>query len=289
MKKKCLRLAAGSLAVLMLFSCVWPVEAAKKKKTADRAEELLMLIEPEQDVEALRDSFYEILEDASMRDAVDTTDFTLADLDGDGIRELILITDETTFDIYTGVEGEARWVGSYEQALAELYKPKTGSGVYAVRDRKGKRYVDRITIEEDDLDTELGPQLAVEQVSVTNKAGKNFKDGTLLETYDAGLFIMEGDELVLQEEEEYIFPDGNKRYLTYDDLVGLDARTLRLGRNEFYARRGRIFQSSDLGVYFRSKSWYNPTISASDFDENVFNKYEMYNINFIWEYEQKYN
>ncbi len=83
------------------------------------------------------------------------------------------------------------------------------------------------------------------------------------------------------EDEDFIFPDSNTRYLTYDECLKLDPATLRFAINEIYARRGRIFTSEDLNAYFSGKSWYNGTILAEDFDEAVFNDFEKKNIELL--------
>ncbi len=80
---------------------------------------------------------------------------------------------------------------------------------------------------------------------------------------------------------EYILPDSDKRYITANDIENLSDDELRLARNEIYARHGRIFESEDLKNYFSSKSWYKPSITADNFNENLLNQYEKANINFI--------
>ena len=63
---------------------------------------------------------------------------------------------------------------------------------------------------------------------------------------------------------------------------------LRLARNEIFARNGAIFGVEDLDQYFKSKSWYKPTISISEFYDKVeMNMIEEQNINLIREYEAK--
>ena len=51
--------------------------------------------------------------------------------------------------------------------------------------------------------------------------------------------------------------------------------------------------NEDLDSYFRSKSWYQPTVSGSDFTEeyaaSVFNDFERTNIDTIVKYEQAHN
>lgn len=52
----------------------------------------------------------------------------------------------------------------------------------------------------------------------------------------------------------------------------------RIGKNEIYASRGRIFTSEDLQQYFNSRSWYVPSVAPEDFDESVFSQTEKENI-----------
>ena len=83
---------------------------------------------------------------------------------------------------------------------------------------------------------------------------------------------------------EYIFPDSDSRYLTQDDVAGMDAVIIRLGINEIYARHGRKFEAEDLNKYFSSKSWYTPIYSQEEFaaiEGSVFNEYEKANITFL--------
>ena len=69
--------------------------------------------------------------------------------------------------------------------------------------------------------------------------------------------------------------------------MGLTREQLRLARNEIYARHGRKFKDAALDEYFRSKSWYMPTIEPDNFNENVFNDYEIANRKLIADYEKK--
>ena len=80
---------------------------------------------------------------------------------------------------------------------------------------------------------------------------------------------------------DYILPESNTRLYTAAELAGLDKATLRLARNEIYARHGRRFNSADLQAYFDSKPWYHGTIAPGDFDNNVLNSFELGNIKLI--------
>lgn len=92
---------------------------------------------------------------------------------------------------------------------------------------------------------------------------------------------------------DYIIPDSSSRYITEEDLAGLSDYEILLARNEIYARHGRIFVNEELDSYFRSKSWYQPTVSGSDFTEeyaaSVFNEFERANIDTIVKYEKAHN
>jgi hypothetical protein len=58
--------------------------------------------------------------------------------------------------------------------------------------------------------------------------------------------------------EGFVFPDSDRRLLEPEEVNGLNAATLRLARNEIYARRGRKFRSPDLDEYFSRFDWYRP-------------------------------
>ena len=70
----------------------------------------------------------------------------------------------------------------------------------------------------------------------------------------------------LNDEDAYIVPESNQKYLTEDDLKGLTAQELNYAKNEIYARHGRLFLSNELQTYFDSKIWYTGLYSADVFD-----------------------
>lgn len=80
---------------------------------------------------------------------------------------------------------------------------------------------------------------------------------------------------------EYILPDSSDRYLSADDVKGLTKDQIKLAINEIYAKHGRIFTDSYYNNYFSSKSWYEGSVSADDFDESVLNEYEKANIDLL--------
>ena len=89
------------------------------------------------------------------------------------------------------------------------------------------------------------------------------------------------------EQQEYILPESNSRYLTNEDLEGMTAEQCRLARNEIYARHGRIFQDEELQAYFESFDWYEPRVQPDAFQESWLNEYEVANRDLIVEYESQ--
>ncbi|MDY5498398.1 MAG: YARHG domain-containing protein [Anaerobutyricum sp.] len=66
----------------------------------------------------------------------------------------------------------------------------------------------------------------------------------------------------------------DSRYVTESDLSGLGSWELRCARNEIFSRHDRRFDNDELQNYFNSQAWYSGTISPSDFNESILNKYE---------------
>lgn len=95
------------------------------------------------------------------------------------------------------------------------------------------------------------------------------------------------------EEPDYIFPDSNSKYLTEEDVAGMSLREINYAKNEIFARHGRKFDSEELSNYFSEKSWYEGVYSPDEFDEyygeQLLNKYEKYNAEFLREIEFSLN
>lgn len=107
----------------------------------------------------------------------------------------------------------------------------------------------------------------------------------LLDDKDA--FSVDAWKIIYPEENAYILPESNTRFLEISDLEGLTADECRLARNELYARHGRRFDDEFLRTYFETKEWYEGTIEAADFDDSVLNEYEMANRDLIVEFEKE--
>lgn len=110
------------------------------------------------------------------------------------------------------------------------------------------------------------------------------------ESMEAERQKMEEEDKKAQEQQsanqsDYILPQSSTQILTEADLSGLSAQQLLLARNEIYARHGRKFKDAQIQEYFDSKSWYNGTVEAENFDPAVLSDIERTNISFIKAHE----
>lgn len=79
-----------------------------------------------------------------------------------------------------------------------------------------------------------------------------------------------------------VFPDSDARLLTDAELQGKDAATLRLARNEIFARHNRRFADQALAAHFMQFDWYTPGNN-----ETRLSKVETRNVEAIRRYELK--
>lgn len=110
---------------------------------------------------------------------------------------------------------------------------------------------------------------------------KDFSYNVLNDYESANISLIKKMEKGSSSQNEYIIPDSNSRYLSYQELQGYSSDELAYIRNEIYARRGYIFQKSKYNDYFNKKSWYHGYYTSDTFDEGVFNDYEKTNIDLI--------
>lgn len=83
--------------------------------------------------------------------------------------------------------------------------------------------------------------------------------------------------------QSYIFPNSSKQLLTQADLFLYDSFTLKLAKNEIFARKGYIFKNETLKNYFNNMPWYEPNENIkSTFDE--LNDIEKQNVSLIEKY-----
>jgi hypothetical protein len=79
------------------------------------------------------------------------------------------------------------------------------------------------------------------------------------------------------------FPDSSTRLLTAADVAGKGPTTLRVARNEIYARKGRKFQDPWLREWFGRYAWYRPI-----HDLVPLNAIERQNVELLQRAEQPY-
>lgn len=79
------------------------------------------------------------------------------------------------------------------------------------------------------------------------------------------------------------FPDSSTRLLTVAEIAGLGPSTLRVARNEIFARKGRRFKDPWLQQYFGQFDWYEPR-----FDDVRLNRIERQNVALLGKAEARF-
>jgi len=120
------------------------------------------------------------------------------------------------------------------------------------------------TIEPEDFDSSVFNRYELENIRILKEEGEK-RDKESGADQDSG----------------YFFPDSDSRYLSKADYIDLSLWELILARNEIYARHGRKFRTPEIQEYFDGCSWYHGTIEPEDFDESVFNDFELQNIRLL--------
>lgn len=114
---------------------------------------------------------------------------------------------------------------------------------------------------------------------------ESISEGETAEKREADVEGTEPENVQMTEQDQYILPESNSRYLTDSDIDGMSLREINYAKNEIYARHGRRFKSEELQTYFDSKSWYTGKYEPEDFDENysssMLNTYEKKNAEFL--------
>lgn len=92
------------------------------------------------------------------------------------------------------------------------------------------------------------------------------------------------EEEKVEWEEEYIFPQSDKKKLRRTQLSKLSEEELLLAKYEILARHGRIFSTPEYADHFEATHWYKPD---DRFDEDDLSDIERENIELIDSYLQK--
>ena len=73
-------------------------------------------------------------------------------------------------------------------------------------------------------------------------------------------------------EVQYIFPDSDKRQLTWEEIEAWNNQALNIGFNEIWARHGYVFRAGGAcDRWFSAQEWYHPITSGTN-EKNVLPK-----------------
>lgn len=99
------------------------------------------------------------------------------------------------------------------------------------------------------------------------------------------------EEPVANYTDEYVFPYSNSKYLKKSDVKDLPLSTISLGKEELYARYGRISNNVEYQNHFEQCGWYTAIYTEAEWNEfgdaYFFNKYEKKNLAFLEKWEKK--
>ena len=84
---------------------------------------------------------------------------------------------------------------------------------------------------------------------------------------------------------EYWVSYCDSQFFAEEDLVTFGKEECLIARNAVYAKSGRKFNDASLQTYFAQFNWYHPTVSPSEFSNNMLNATQLHNLNLILTYE----
>ena len=117
---------------------------------------------------------------------------------------------------------------------------------------------------------------------INETEGVTFKTGEVQNKY--WIEVVNWDEENLRTDMSRMFEpllNSDSHYYKRSDLESFPKVILYLAKNEIYARHGYIFMNDELGHYFKKQTWYSPTVKASEFSDDVFNEYEVANLQLL--------
>ena len=98
------------------------------------------------------------------------------------------------------------------------------------------------------------------------------------------------DEIQGYLQENYIFPDSDKKYLSEDEVRNATTEELFIGRNEIFARHGYIFEDEGLRQHFMNTPWYQEVVPGDQFNvDTELNDFEKKNVELIKKIEDEIN
>ncbi|MGN0325919.1 MAG: YARHG domain-containing protein, partial [Lachnospiraceae bacterium] len=216
-------------------------------------------------------------------------EYALYDMDQDGYAELLIqkgsCNADMAYEIYTTDGQNAVYVGEALGMAQEIYAAPEKKGFYTYFSRQMVDTINLISLADGKMTVE--DVFNGENVGFTNSYDE--LDKKIVTRYLGDGMIWEESEVMEQsvEENEYVFPDSDKTYLTEDEVRNMNDELLLYGRNEIYARHGYIFKDEQIRQHFENTSWYVGTVAGDQFDPAVFNEYENANLELILRIEKE--
>lgn len=216
----------------------------------------------------------------------DWLQYALYDMNHDGILEFLIqkgtCNADMGYEIYTTDGSNCIYLGQALGQAQVIYTAPEKNGFYTYFGRQWVVTINEVTLENGKIRSDT--YFSGEDENYENEyevLQQQIKTRTLGEP-----MVWEASEIVDADiTEEYIFPDSNTEYLSYEEVAGKSQEELLYGRNEIYARHGYIFQDEAIRAHFENTSWYTGVVPGEQFDASVFNEYENANLNLILEVE----
>ena len=220
----------------------------------------------------------------------DWLEYALYDMDQDGYLELLIqngtCNADMTYEIYTTDGSECYYLGKEVGMAQAIFADPEEHSFYTYFGRQWVVTIYKVTMKDGKIESEVyfnGNDENYENEYPVLK--KQIKTHTLNEG-----MIWEASEVVDADAEgEYVFPNSDTEYLSYEEVSAKSDEELLWGRNEIYARHGYIFQDESIRQHFENTDWYQGTVSSDQFDTSVFNDYELSNIDLIVQVESERN
>ena len=218
----------------------------------------------------------------------DWLEYALYDMDQDGYLELLIqngtCNADMTYEIYTTDGSECYYLGKEVGMAQAIFADPEEHSFYTYFGRQWVVTIYKVTVKDGKIESEVyfnGNDENYENEYPVLK--KQIKTHTLNEG-----MIWEASEVVDADAEgEYVFPNSDTEYLSYEEVSAKSDEELLWGRNEIYARHGYIFQDESIRQHFENTDWYQGTVSSDQFDTSVFNDYELSNIDLIVQVESE--
>ena len=214
--------------------------------------------------------------------------YALYDMDQDGYLELLIqngtCVADMTYEVYTTDGTECYYAGNAGGMAQAIYAAPEDDGFYTYFWRQNLLRMCEITLKDKKISSRQCFDVEDRNYRTDYEEMKlQIKTRTLDEEP-----VWEASEVVDADAEgEYVFPNSDTEYLSYEEVSAKSDEDLLWGRNEIYARHGYIFQDESIRQHFENTDWYQGTVSSDQFDTSVFNDYELANIDLIVQVESQ--